>query len=102
MTHFQIWTSVYKILAACSIGDRRDPVGAVRPILEGMVAALSIAGWYDLRLEEDARWDFHGSGNGPSLVVRVKPDFSINAYVLVLPIGWLLPEMVDVVLVMES
>ena len=89
------------ILARCSIGDREDPVYDTRVILEGMVAAHSIAGWDDPRLEE-ARWDIRGADGGPCLILRVKPTNSPKAYLLVFPIEWLLAEMVDIVLVMES
>ena len=102
MTHFQVWTSVYKIMAACSIGKREDLLGAAQRILEAMVAAHSIAGWDNPRLEEEAQWDSHGVDGGPCLIVRVKPTNAPKAYNLVFPVGWLLAEMVDVVLVMES
>ncbi|KKK49886.1 hypothetical protein LCGC14_3130510, partial [marine sediment metagenome] len=44
----------------------------------------------------------HGVDGGPCLIVRVKPTNAPKAYNLVFPTGWLLAEMIDVVLVMES
>lgn len=102
MTHFQTWTYVYKAFARYSIGAKEDPVGAARYYLEVMTAALSIAEWRNLQLEPSAQWDIYGRDNGPCLLVTVIPMSHSVGHLLVLPVGWLLAEMVDVVVVMES
>ena len=107
--------AVYRALATASVGSHPLPadgeggwegslVQAAGSVLQSLVERRAILSWDELRLwtagENSARnsrppWD------GPCLSVAVSA-FPAHAWTLRWPVAWLVPELADVVEVMES